>query len=116
MAPRRFSRYTFANGYVDDEDGAFMLEDAIPFEYVEREDNRHHEVREGDNLQSLAGSYFPSFERPDGLWWVIADFQPDPIIDPTVKLSVGSIVVIPSERFVLEEVFDEARRREVAED
>lgn len=111
MPPRRFSRYTFSEGFIDD--GSFMLEDAVPFGYVEREDNREHLVTDGDSLFTLAGRYFESFDRAEGLWWVIADFQPDPIIDPTLKLTVGSILYIPSERCISEDIFNEARRRAV---
>lgn len=115
MAPRRFSRFTFASGFAD-ESGAFMLEDPEPFLFVDRADSRSHSVGEGDTLWSLAAQYFPSFPRLGSLWWIIADFQPDPIVDPTVKLVVGTQLVIPSERVVTEEIFNEARRREVIED
>lgn len=113
MPPRRFSRYTFANGFTDETDGSFMLEDPEPFTYREFSDTRIHTVSEGDTLFHLASRYFASFERPAGLWWIIADFQPDPIIDPTRKLAVGSTLYIPSERVVEEEIFNNARRREV---
>jgi len=50
--------------------------------------------------------------RPAGLWWVIADFQPDPIHDPPVALELGRVLAIASVRTVLEEVFSERRREE----
>jgi hypothetical protein len=46
------------------------------------------------------------------LWWVIADFQSDPIHDPTRKLKRGRVLIIPSERTLTEEIFSERRRRE----
>lgn len=114
MPPQRFSRYMLSEGFIAD-DGAFMLEDAEPFGYIERDDTREHQVRDGDTLFSLAGSHFQSYARAEGLWWVIADFQPDPIIDPTVQLTVGATIYIPSERCLSEEIFNEARRRVVSE-
>jgi hypothetical protein len=43
---------------------------------------------------------------------VIADFQPDPIHDPTLELEPGRVLVIASLRTVLEEIFSESRREE----
>lgn len=122
MPPRRFSRHTFARGFRDPEDDAFMLEDPEPFPFRERADNRTHVVAEGDTLFSIAALAFPSYPRPDGFFWIIADYQPPPprgigvIIDPTRKLPVGATIFIPSERLLEEEIFNEARRREVADD
>lgn len=122
MAPRRFSRYTFSNGFVDPKTGAFMLEDVEPVTFVDRSDNRPHVVVEGDTLHHLAAKYFPSFTEPSQFFWVIADFQPEPplgvgqILDPTRKLPVGVTLIIPSERFINEEAFNEDRRTRVQED
>lgn len=115
MPPRRYSRFTFSAGFVDEDDGAFLLEDPEPFEFQEFSDTRIHTVTESDTVFNLAARYFASFERPAGLWWIICDFQPDPIIDPTLKLAVGRTLFIPSERVVTEEIFNEARRRAVTE-
>ncbi len=84
-----------------------------PYGYREFSDNREHVVSQGETLFSLAAHYLGSLPRGAGLWWVIADFQPDPIHDPTIKLSPGSTLIIPSVRTVLEAVFDETRRLEV---
>lgn len=113
MPPRRYSRFAFCVGFTDDADGSFLLEDPEPFTYRDFSDTRSHTVAEGDTLFTLAAEYFASFPRPSGLWWVIADFQPDPIIDPTRKLAVGRVLFIVSERVVTEEVFNESRRQAV---
>jgi hypothetical protein len=109
MPPREFSRFTFTNG-VTDASGRMILEDREPFRYVKRDDNVQHVVRTGDTLFSLAARYFKGFDRPDGLWWIIADFQPQPILDPTLLLVEGSVVIVPSVRTVHEDVFSEKRR------
>ena len=84
---------------------------AIRFE--QRSDNRHHLASDGDTLFNLAATFFRGFTpRPAGLWWVIADFQPAPIHDPTIRIAAGALIVIPSVRFVIEVVFDEARIKE----
>lgn len=111
MPPRRFSRYSFAVA-VKDSQGALVLHGAKPFRFRHFPDTREHVVQEGDTLQSLAFKYFQGMPRPAGLWWIIADFQPDPIHDPTVRLAVGRMLYIPSLRTVQEEIFSDKRRKE----
>lgn len=111
MPPRRLSRYTFSLG-VNDSLGNLYLTDREPFGFQDRPDNVQHVVLAGESLYTLAGRYFNSIPRAAGLWWVIADFQPDPILDPTIQLTEGSLLVVPSLRTVLEEVFAETRRDE----
>ncbi len=64
-----------------------------------REDTRLHKVEEGDTLEALAELFFggPNSAR---LWWIIADFQPEPILDPTEDLKIGKLLFIPSQNFV----------------
>jgi len=111
MPPRRYSRHTFTTGETDTNDVQFLT-DRVIFGYTELSDNRKVVVQAGDTLYSLAGKYFRGLPRPAGLWWVIADFQPQPIHDPTIQLAAGSVLVIPSIRTVNERIFNEERRRE----
>ena len=111
MPPRKLSRYAFASASLD-AGGALLLSDPEPFRYRELSDNTLHRVADGDTLFRLAGRYFSAIARPAGLWWVIADFQPVPIVDPTLALEIGRAMIIPSTRTVLELVFNEARRTE----
>ncbi len=111
MPPKQRSRYTFATA-ARAPGGELMLYGGEPFRYRELPDTRQHVVREGDTLFTLAGRYFTGIPRAAGLWWVIADFQPEPIHDPTLVLTPGRVMYIPSLRTVNEEVFSERRRRE----
>ena len=113
MPPRRFSRYMFTSAVLDEEERLFLTE-REPFRFRSLSDNRQHVVKEGETLFTLAGQYFAPLPRPAGLWWIIADFQIDPIHDPTIQLSPGRVLVIPSVRTVLEEIFSEKRRTESA--
>lgn len=88
-----------------------QLTDRDPYSFAAFSDNRVHIVCEGDTLFTLASRYFASFPNPGELWWIIADFQPDPIIDPTLKLPLGAELFIPSERTVSEQIFSESRRQ-----
>jgi len=111
MPPRRLSRHTFTFATQDDDENLFLTE-RIRFSFRTLSDNRTHVVKQGESLMTLAGRYYRGLPRPAGLWWVIADFQPQPIHDPTIELVPGQVLVIPSRRTVEELVFSEERRRE----
>lgn len=114
MPPRIRSRHTYALGFEDSEaaPGMTLLSEREPFSYRDFADNEEHVVVEGDTLWNLAARYFDAIPDPSELWWIIADFQPDPIHDPTIRLANGSSLVIPSVRTVLEQIFNEKRRLE----
>jgi len=119
MPPRLLSRFQLsygisANPYTDPSGEVLILTEHVPYRYREFDDNRIHPISEGDNLWTLAERYFEGgHDNPSELYWVICDFQPDPIHDPTLDLEVGSTLVIPSLRTLLEEILVE-KRREVA--
>jgi hypothetical protein len=110
MPPNRFSRHRFCTA-APDEEGRLFLDDRPVYGYRDLPDNRQHVVREGDTLWGLADLYFASMPRAAGFWWAIADFQPDPVHDPTIALTVGTTVVIPSLRTLQQEILNDARRR-----
>lgn len=113
MPPRLRSRHTYTIGFEDaDTLGKLQLSEREPFYYRDYPDNREHVVVQGDTLHRLAGAYFAPIDDPAQLWWVIADFQPAPIHDPTIRLEPGSTIIIPSVRTVLEVIFSENRRLE----
>jgi len=55
-----------------------------------------HKVLLGDTLHNIASRYYNAFPDAADLWWIIADFQPEPINDPTVRLEPGSWIVVPA--------------------
>jgi hypothetical protein len=113
MPPGINSRYLFCWG-LKDEEGRIGLSEREPFGYQDLDDNRYYPVAAGDTIFSIAERAFPSFDRACGLFWVIADFQPEPITDVTLALSVGAELVIPSEKTVKTRVCDERRRSDFA--
>lgn len=109
MPPRENSRHLFTSAQPRTGTDVVFLSDRVPFRYVDLPDNRVHTVREGDTLHRLAALYFAPLGRlpivsAANLWWVIADFQPTPIHDPTVQLTRGEKLIIPSVRTVTERV------------
>lgn len=109
MPPRRYSRHTFARAYLDGSDD-LVLTDPVPYRFKAFADNRIYVVKEEDSLFNLAARFFKGIPRPAGLFWIIMDFQPQPIHDPTLKITPGTTLVIPSLRTVTEEIFSESRR------
>jgi len=114
MPPLLNSRYERAYG-VEDDDGVLYLTEREPFRYDKGlPGTRRHVVALGDSLQVLAFRYFQGFRLPGGLgpehlWWVIADFQPNPILDPTIDLEVGRVLYIPSLQVIKRRVFGGVR-------
>lgn len=110
MPPRVGSRYSFCLG-VHDSAGTLYLTEREPYRFLEHSDNHVHVVVQGDALWNLAGRYFAVLPRACGFWWAIADFQPDPIVDPTLELEPGRRLVIPSVRVLTDVILGEAGRR-----
>jgi len=112
MPPLSGSRHGFCLGVTGVEGRRFLTE-REPYRYRVFADNRVHRVVEGETLFELAGRHFAPLPRACGFWWAIADFQPDPILDPTLALEEGTTVTVPSTRVLTDVILSEARRREM---
>lgn len=109
MPPRVLSRHTFTEIRTLTSGSSQFLTDRVPFSFRKLDDTIPYTVSEGDTLWSLAGRFYQGLPRPSGLWWAIADFQPSPIFDPTIRLEPGTLLFIPSLRTVQELIFDADR-------
>lgn len=105
----RFSRFRFCLGYTDDDENLYLSE-REPYGYKPFADNEEYTVVVGDTLANIAGRRFIGLPNPGTLYWVIADFQPDPIHDPTIALIPGTKLILPSRRTYEEEIINEKRR------
>lgn len=93
------------------EDGTVALGEREPYHFRNRDDNLIHTAAQGDTWDSLAEVYYSAIsDRPCGLWWIIAEYQPTPVVDPTVPISPGRKVVIPAPIVVVVEVLRGDRR------
>jgi hypothetical protein len=110
VPPQAGSRHSFTLG-VRDEQGRLFLTEREPYGFREQPDTRVHVVAQGETLWGLAGRFFAPLPRACGFWWAIADFQPDPIIDPTLELEPGRRLFIPSLRVLTDVILGEERRR-----
>jgi hypothetical protein len=108
MPPARLSRYSLSLA-LKDAQGRQFLTDPEPFRYQDLPDNRHHTVVAGDALWTLSCRAFPNIKDGQHLWPIVAWFQPQPIHDPTLELTPGRELVFPSERTVLETIFNASR-------
>lgn len=111
MSLQSGSRFSFCLG-LRDGDGRQFLTEREPYGFVAHADNHSHIVAQGDTLFHLAGRYFTPLPRACGYWWVIADYQEPPIVDPTLRLEPGTKLFIPSLRVLTDVILSEERRRD----
>ncbi len=117
MPPRTNSRHIYSTAQTRDSNTAglpIFLSDRVPFRYRNLSDNRVVTAKTGDSLHRIAAKvYAPLGQLPyisaASLWWVIADFQPIPIHDPTLQLVAGEKLIVPSLRTVTEQILQRPR-------
>ena len=103
------SRYCYNRAYTD-ATGRPYLDEREPVRYRAAADNVFHTAQAGDTWWGLAQRYFPGYERASGLWWVLCEYQPQPVVDPTLAIPAGTVVVIPAARLLRLEVFADSQR------
>jgi hypothetical protein len=113
MPPMDNSRYRHSTVFTDTDRRSFLTEPA-PIPYVQSRDNTVHIVQAGERLQDLAQRYYADFGDDTfpaaAFWYVIAKFQPVPIVDPTLRLAAGTRLYIPSKRYLAALIRDRSRR------
>lgn len=95
------SRYAYART-VRTSTGARLLAAREPFGFRLDARNRMHIIVRGDTLWTLAEKYFANYADAADLWWIIADYQDPPIIDPTLTLEPGLQVIVPPSEVVVD--------------
>jgi len=89
-------RYQHTRVFVDEDTGVQFLGISDPISFIDDRENIMHVITAGDTLEALSDRYYDGFKDPQDLYWVIAQFQPRPIMDPTQQLPSGTVLVLPS--------------------
>lgn len=102
MFVAKSSRYNLADVIIEEDGGMhFGMRDRLLWQDLAGV--LSHIVIEGETLWTIAAKYYGSTPGSPGseLWWVLADFQPEPMNDPTISLSPGQTLLIPPKEAVL---------------
>ena len=84
-----------------------------PFRYEEFEDTIKHICKDGEMLWEIAAKYYTNLiEYPSMFYDIIADFQPTPILDPTLSRSAGEVIYVPTIRVIKERILNTDREYE----
>lgn len=105
-----WSRYRYCTQFMN-ADGIAYIDEREPFRYREELDNIPYRAKQGDTWWGLATFFFPGLPRPCGMWFLLCEFQPSPVIDPTIVIKEGTLIIAPSERLVRGEAFSRQQRR-----
>lgn len=100
MPPRFGTRYQFMRAFQDPDTEGWDLEVPDALRFTNEVDNVPHTVGPSDTLQILAYRHYKGFPNSAQLWRAIAEFND--IIDATLPLKQGRLLIIPSERWVRE--------------
>lgn len=110
MPPRVGSRHTFTQAVLRGE--IEELTEREPFLFRELDDNEEITVGQGDSWFTIASRVYKELPRAAGFWWVIADFQPSPVVDSTILPEPGTKIFAPSLNTLITRILSERRRRE----
>lgn len=99
MTPDRLSRYAKTNVLLIEATGVTLLAGRSIQPFRTEPDNLLHRVTGGETLHQIAETAY-GFPGAANLWWLIADYQDPPILDPTVQLEGGALLVIPPLRLL----------------
>ena len=98
------SRYAAAEIFIE-ADGRTSTGLPPPVYYVDRADTIVYRADVGDSWARIASRHYRGIHRrPEHLWWVLCNFQPQPVLDPTVPPQPGDLVHVPAPGFVQAEI------------
>lgn len=97
--------------YEKEIDGKLRILPDAPFRFQEFDDTIKHICSDGETLWEIAAKYYHKRGLPRASMWYmwIANFQPEPIVDPTLKMKGGKVLYIPSPRVIRNYAQDSAR-------
>jgi len=111
------NRYSLA--FTDVDSDSILISPIVPFSYRELSDNILHVATKGEMLWDLAEKYYSkkgdsSLGLNDAWSYydIIADFQPNPIADPTLSMIGGENIYLPSIQTIKMLIENENRRQD----
>ena len=108
MPPRKNSRYQFCLAVR--RTGKLFLSTPVPFRFEEHADTVIHYTTEGQTIDQIAEYYYG--DNGWRYWWAIAQFQPNPIVDPTLSFQANTEILIPSKRVLTQIIQNPDRRKQ----
>ena len=82
-----------------DANGNLILSKRVPYRYKELGDNIIHTSLEGESIQDIAQIFYGKLygqRESRNMFWIICDFQPQPILDCTLTMEAGQKIIVPS--------------------
>lgn len=93
-----------------DSSGRLYMTEYEPYTYESLPDNIEHTVVDGDTWDSIAHKYWAPIFQAGALWRYVADFQPESVTDPFIKLKPGQVVIVPSRNTLYTKILNTDRR------
>ncbi len=104
VVQEEFSRYKFTRGLIDSS-GRLFASEREPLRFRDDPDNLLHTTKTGERWWHIAHRFYREVSDNAGLlYWVVCDYQVPPVLDPTLAIPEGTIVVAPSQNVVLNEI------------
>jgi hypothetical protein len=98
------SRYANSDT-VTDPSGRLMLSEREPFRFRESDDNIYLRIGEGMTWWDIAERLYAHVsDRACGLYWALLDYQITPVVDPTLQVRPGTVIVAPSPQVLVTEI------------
>ncbi|MEN6368466.1 MAG: hypothetical protein ABFD77_02070 [Thermotogota bacterium] len=106
----QYSRYRFCTMLGGNGEIAY-LDEREPFRYRDEPDNTFYTAKDGDTWWGLAWKFFSGFPNKALLYFLLCEFQPEPVVDPTIRIEAGRQIAIPSERIIRTKVYSKDNRQ-----
>ncbi len=108
------NRYLFCIDH-EDVNGNLALSRRVPYRFRELPDNRVHIGVEGQSIHDIAQIFYGGTygeRRSRDMFWIICDFQPQPILDCTLTVKAGQHIIVPSPTTIEAYISDPEREPE----
>jgi hypothetical protein len=112
--PNLTSIWRFSDQVIQLATGILYVPSRTPVRFIDEGDSSIQVEVRGIRLLALISHdvYRGVVARPQDLWPIVADFQPEPILNPFLKLDVGRTLFLPSRTLLFGQILNERVRVE----